>query len=83
MPIAPVSEFVWNGILSPINDLFILIAGLIEPIIDLLTPNHPNFIYANLNVLSWITKLLNFCPLSITKNRGSVFSKPIDKFRNL
>ncbi|MEM0203465.1 MAG: hypothetical protein QXO16_05855 [Archaeoglobaceae archaeon] len=71
MPIAPVSDFVWNGILSPINDSFILIAGLIEPIIDLLTPDHPNFIYAILSVLSWMIKLLSSI-LSVTTSNDSL-----------
>ncbi|MEM0022595.1 MAG: hypothetical protein QW672_01130 [Archaeoglobaceae archaeon] len=71
MPIAPVSDFVWNGILSQINDSFILIAGLIEPTIDLLTPDHPNFIYAILSVLSWIIKLLSSI-LSVTTSNDSL-----------
>ncbi len=59
MPIAPVSEFVTNGILNPINSMFIITWGLLEPITRHLTADHPNFIYAQLCVLTWILKLLS------------------------
>ena len=59
MPIAPVSEFVTNSILTPINSIYIITWGLLEPIIRHLTADHPNFIYSQLCVLTWTLKLFS------------------------
>ncbi|MET1125129.1 MAG: hypothetical protein ABWW66_07740 [Archaeoglobaceae archaeon] len=72
--IAPVSEFVWNGILTPFNNLYILTWGLLEPIVSALPPDHPNFVYANLSVLVWFLKFLTSI-VAVTAMNSSAFAE--------
>lgn len=74
MPIAPVSEFVSNGILAPINSLFIITWGLLEPITRHLTVDHPNFVYAWLCVSSWSIKLMSAI-LGVTATNATVLEE--------
>ncbi len=59
MPIATAEQFALNGILIPINDLFILIYGLLEPITRHLIPEHTNFVNSWLAVAAWSTKFFS------------------------
>lgn len=74
MPIAPVSEFVSNGILSPINSIFIITWGLLEPITRHLTVDHSNFIYAWLCVSTWTLKLLSAI-IGVTATNATVLQE--------
>ncbi|MEM2346410.1 MAG: hypothetical protein QXN49_07605 [Archaeoglobaceae archaeon] len=74
MPIAYISEFVSNGILTPINMLFIITWGLLEPIIRHLTTDHPNFIYSWLCVFTWLIKLMSVI-LGITATNATVLQE--------
>ncbi|MEM0302788.1 MAG: hypothetical protein QXI54_06440 [Archaeoglobaceae archaeon] len=58
MPIARASEFVARGILQPIQDSFILIHGMLEPIMSTLPPTHPDFIYGLMAIQVWLVKFL-------------------------
>jgi len=59
VPIATAEQFALYGILMPINDLFILIYGLLEPITRHLIPEHTNFIASWISLAAWMTKLLS------------------------
>ncbi len=71
MPIATISEFVGDGILTPLSNIFILVYGLTEPIVSQLTQDHPNWIYSHLAVLLWITKFLS-AVVGLTATNGTL-----------
>lgn len=71
MAIAAIGEFVRYAILIPLSDMFVLIYGLLEPIIRHLTPDHPSFIYSNLAVVLWNAKLLSSI-IGLTAQNGTL-----------
>ncbi|HDL90406.1 MAG TPA: hypothetical protein ENG14_05835 [Thermodesulforhabdus norvegica] len=48
-----------RGIIQPIQDMFVIMYGLTEPIISQLTSEHPNWIYSHIAVLAWLVKFLS------------------------
>ncbi|TDA27107.1 MAG: hypothetical protein DSO00_06880 [Archaeoglobi archaeon] len=82
MPIATISDFVVRGILRPIQDSFIMIYGLIEPIVNVLPPSHPDFIYGWMSIGMWITKFLA-AVMGVTSQNQTLLSAFNDTIREL
>lgn len=59
MPIGTVNEFVWNGILNPINDIFYTIYLVFSLMYEHATPDFPEYVYARLSVIAWLIKFLS------------------------
>jgi hypothetical protein len=82
MPIATISDFVVRGILRPIQDSFIMIYGLIEPIVNVLPPSHPDFIYGWMSIGMWMTKFLA-AVMGVTSQNQTLLSAFNDTIREL
>ncbi|WP_202319559.1 hypothetical protein [Archaeoglobus neptunius] len=54
--IANATDFALNGVLTPISDFFALIYGMLELVTKHITPEHTDFVYAQISAILWVVK---------------------------